>query len=111
MNPFTLTKESFWDEQTRLHPIAMQDFSKWIDEYKADVNWDDLFVSTFKPILGAPKFHDLPDAMQIGIFFYYLAQRSGEETKYLEAYKKMITGVLKEVQGGLAALEWLKDLI
>ena len=52
------------------YPNAFSAFSLWIDDYKKSVNWQSLFNdTTSKP---SPKFHDLPNAMQIGIFLEYV---------------------------------------
>lgn len=69
-----------------LYPNATKKFCDWIDEYKKEVNWNILFNDGYmkcleKPIRwidsSAPKFHDLPHAMQQGIWLEYLCQRGG----------------------------------
>jgi hypothetical protein len=66
-----LNKENFWDGLQVVCPDAVAYFCKWIDEYKKEVDWDDLFgnaparqrVSYCSNI----KFHHLPFEMQNGI--------------------------------------------
>lgn len=68
----SLTKENFWNEMYTKYPGEMQHFCEWIDEYKKRVNWCTLFKcgSHEKP----PKYHDLPIAMQVGIFIQFVAE-------------------------------------
>lgn len=70
-----LTKENFFNEMKEKYPLAMKDFCNWIDKYKVQNNWDMLFNGglqiTEHVETRAPKFHDLPFAMQIGIMAQY----------------------------------------
>lgn len=56
----------------------MKNFQNWIDRYKKKNDWSDLFNGEIDYGIGrryttkAPKFHDLPDYMQFGIFLQYL---------------------------------------
>lgn len=74
----SLTKENFWNDLYKRYPGEVQKFCDWIDEYKKQNNWTDLFneVQSEYPALRtkAPKFHDLPIAMQIGIFLQFIAE-------------------------------------
>ncbi len=63
----TLTKENFWNEVMEKYPKATKQFCDWIDEYKNAVSWNDLFR-------GPAKYHDLPYAMQYGIWIEYCSQ-------------------------------------
>ncbi len=86
-----MTKETFWNEIEQRWNGEFQLFAQWLDEYKKQNNWDDLFnggIEYFRraydgngydPTGGkseAPKFHDLPDAMQLGIFVQYTTEQS-----------------------------------
>ena len=62
-----LTKENFWNSMMEKHPNAMKHFCKWVDEYKARVDWQTLFDHN-----AWPKYHNLPGAMQFGIFVEFL---------------------------------------
>ncbi len=84
----TLTKENFWNEMMEKYPNAAKKFCDWIDEYKKAVSWATLFnaeVSYTQKATGgfnvitttAPKYHDLPYAMQLGIWIEYMCQRGG----------------------------------
>jgi hypothetical protein len=77
-----LTKENFWDELYERYS-AVQVFCDWIDEYKKRVNWNVLFnggireypyVNGVIKFTDVPKFHDLPIAMQWGIFQQFCAE-------------------------------------
>lgn len=63
----TLTKENFWNGMMEKYPKATKEFCQWIDEYKKEVAWDVLFSTTD----GFPKFHDIPHAMQQGIWIAF----------------------------------------
>jgi hypothetical protein len=79
----TLTKPNFWDELYAKYPKGTQIFCKWIDAYKKEVGWNQLFNSDseYQNAAGknapAPKFHDLPHAMQMGIWFAFMRDRGG----------------------------------
>lgn len=72
----------FWGECIKQSPKAMNQFLDFIDNYKKENDWNKLFnggVSLGRfthshnaPHTEAPKYHDLPYAMQIGIFFDWL---------------------------------------
>lgn len=69
-----LTKENFWNGMMEMYPKAMENFCTWIDEYKKAVNWDKLFPRPRDPRIHGIKFHDLPYAMQNGIWIEYCRQ-------------------------------------
>lgn len=79
--PEVLTRENFWNELKVKYPHEMEAFCKWIDEYKARVGWNRLFGAHETRLNGrvvcgghAPKFHQIPIAMQIGIFFQFTTE-------------------------------------
>jgi hypothetical protein len=55
-----LDKENFWNPLKEKYPEAIEHFCNWIDEYKKEVGWNQLFGEHI-------KFHDLPYDMQNGI--------------------------------------------
>lgn len=71
----SLTKEKFWNGLEEKYPKGMEVFKNWIDEYKKKVNWEHLFNYGFpcyaKQGWHNPKYHDLPIAMQIGIWIEF----------------------------------------
>lgn len=76
-----LNKENFWNEVYKKYPKGVQVFCDWIDNYKKQNDWNKLFraeVSVSQPKsfvhvrTDAPKFHDLPRAMQIGIMIEFI---------------------------------------
>ena len=64
-----LTKANFWDGIEKKYPSEFIQFAEWIDKYKAENHWKDLFPSDI-------KFHQLPGAMQLGIFIQYTIDES-----------------------------------
>lgn len=91
----SLTKENFWNALMEQYPERMKHFCAWIDEYKKRVEWDKLFnIRTHSnemqrtPVkLGDKKFHDLPVAMQLGIFFQYACEVDHNALHLLEVVK------------------------
>ena len=71
-----LTKENFWNEMMEKYPEETKRFCDWIDEYKKAVAWDELFGNVF-PTTKKIKFHDIPYAMQLGIWLEYVCDRGG----------------------------------
>jgi hypothetical protein len=83
-----LTKENFWNELQEKYPVQYQKFSLWVDKYKVDNGWKGMFaphinygnvvrsengeVSSMEMLY--PKLHELPKAMQIGIFMEFASQ-------------------------------------
>lgn len=77
----SLTKENFWNAIQEQYPVEMKMFCDWIDEYKKRVQWNMLFKHLPGYSGGAvgfkyPKYHDLPLAMQIGIFIQFTVESS-----------------------------------
>lgn len=100
----TLTEQGFWVPMKQKYPKAMGDFLIWIDKYKKDNDWDQLFNAgaqgynyhgavTFTSYkTKAPKFYELPIAMQFGIWVQYVGERSGEAPPdvFVSEMKKLI---------------------
>lgn len=89
-----LNKENFFDRMTALYPGGMQVFHGYVDAYKKQVNWDDLFNSNYQNAEGknapAPKFHEIPYEMQIGILLKFVSEVfQDEEGIYLGPNKAM----------------------
>ncbi len=70
----TLTKENFWDAIEAQYPKAFKIFHDWLITYKEENDWGELFNefgacsdNNYSEV-EAPKYHDLPIAMQYGIF-------------------------------------------
>ncbi len=66
----------FTEEWKKEYPLASEAFCKWVDKYKEKVKWDELFNGVVDNLPSiAPKFHDLPVDLQVGIlgrFFWEL---------------------------------------
>jgi hypothetical protein len=89
----SMTKEHFWNLLQAQFPEQMNDFTRWIDEFKRREHWEILFNTGHETNYGPgergawpyksnyhkhyPKFHDLPPAMQIGIFIQYTVETGG----------------------------------
>jgi hypothetical protein len=76
----TLTKENFWNEMMEKYPKAAKSFCEWIDEYKKAVGWNGLFRESNSRdengdiVGGTKKYHELPYAMQYGIWIEFCRQ-------------------------------------
>jgi hypothetical protein len=98
-----LTKENFWNRMMSEYPNATNAFCKWVDEYKEATDWKKIFGETTRPdyVFVAPKFHDLPYAMQVGIWIEYVCQLGGcqWEIEDMFAYDlpEDIEGVFREL--------------
>lgn len=73
----SLTKENFWDEMEQKYPKAMAHFKAWVDQYKSEHDWEGLFGHQLRgargqQVIRTPKYHELPVAMQFGIFTEWL---------------------------------------
>lgn len=82
-----LNKE-WWDALHVECPESVERFCKWIDEYKERNGWNDLFnhqphVQGYEAY--APKFHDIPIAMQIGIIMEYFGDSFPEIDTFLDS--------------------------
>lgn len=96
-----LTKENFWNDLNQKYPEQMKVFCDWIDEYKRRVDWNTLFNGDFTPsghgYARSPKYHEIPIAMQIGIFYQFLDEnRDKYRLKGVRVMKmqEMIDGIM-----------------
>lgn len=76
-----LDKENFWNAIYAAHPKSVKIFCDWIDIYKKENDWNALFNEHRTDLRGqpfcvglAPKFHDLPIAIQFGIFCQFASE-------------------------------------
>jgi len=73
-----LTKEKFWSPLEELNEEGLKKFYLWIDDIKRRNNWQQLFnygsPHYSKQGWHNPKFHELPSAMQFGIFLQYVSE-------------------------------------
>lgn len=103
--PESLTKENFWDGMNEKYPMAMQKFCTWIDEYKKRVEWDMMFRERHgrdaddNVKFEKPKYHDLPLAMQIGIFGQFSNELGGlPYDELLKGSKRLIEADFKQIE-------------
>lgn len=73
-----LTKENFFNHLYEVYPRSVQKFCDFIDDYKEHVGW--------LSIIPSAKFHDLPYAMQMGIWFEFVIQRGGCQYEITDVY-------------------------
>lgn len=85
-----LNLENFFNRITEKYPVAMKVFSAWIDIYKVQNNWDQMF--SFRPIpedgSSIYKFHHIPFEMQIGIIVKFIrdTKDTPPEAQYFEEF-------------------------
>ncbi len=77
-----LNKENFWDSIYKKYPKGVQIFCDWIDKYKEENNWHRLFKQEFHAKNLQVKFHDLPLAMQIGIWIEFKTHIQSSHLKW-----------------------------
>jgi hypothetical protein len=92
----------------------MKNFKQWIDLYKKDNDWNELFndfpagTSTDCDIeFIAPKYHELPIAMQFGIYIEYVYHI---DTKINKDFRVILyTGPHNKINGEHTSLKiWCK---
>lgn len=109
-----MTKAGYWDQLMADYPDQMNDFCTWIDEYKRREGWAILFntgrllnrdlVQSLDTSIAIhdPKFHDLPNAMQIGVFIQYTVEMGDipfitlETLNFNETYN--MTGFIQRIR-------------
>lgn len=96
-----LSKINFWDGVKVLYPKTMVYFNLWIDGYKKDNDWDMLFNQNKFTNTLSPKFHDLPFAMQFGIFTHFLAEQGDTLDELIGDFKSIVLDCFKETERAL----------
>lgn len=84
-----MTKEGFWNHIESRSPKQFEAFKKWVDEYKVRINWLELFHDNTVAIghqasQRAPKVHELPDSLQVGIFIQFITEINPSYTLLLD---------------------------
>ena len=97
-----LNKENFWDEMELKFPGAMNVFKQWIDEYKQEVKWDELFG---EDLLEPVKFPDLPFDMQVGVLIRFNYEIFKRADVYMppETIKEMFALTLGQINNAILA--------
>ena len=107
----TLTKENFWNEMEQKYPKAMAHFKAWIDQYKTEHDWDTLFTgraeprNITEPALYVPKYHELPIAMQFGIFTEYVASLEKSKRSILYLKEGFLPAVREQIESAFVFME------
>jgi len=94
-----LNKENFWDDLHKRFPEAVDHFCKWIDDYKQEVGWNNIFKE-------GVKFHDVPLELQNGIIaryeleLFHNAEGKGKEAYEAIAaeYKNHVNSIFQDIQ-------------
>lgn len=87
-----LGKYNFWNEMVIKYPKIMGKFCTWIDEYKKKNNWNVITGSNI-------KYHDLPLAMQAGIFIQFQSEICPTHTQFdLESIKEQIEDYFEDCE-------------
>lgn len=108
----SLTKENFFNNLKEKYPLAIEDFCIWMDKYKKENNWEELFNSGYEDISKdsktgfskAPKFHDLPLAIQIGILHQYFLTTQNQDifnSEYIKCVQEELTTEFKNLDYNL----------
>lgn len=106
-----LTKENFFDSLRRKYPRSFKHFCNWIDEYKKEVCWDKLFKAnedTDQLHSSTYKFHEIPYAMQYGIWIAFCRDqlhRFFEQPEHVAEFVDME----EDIRGVFALTEELID--
>src|SRR5579871_6191685 len=98
-----LTKDNFWNDLQHDFPEAMEIFSEWIDEYKTEIGWNELFRDNI-------KFHDLPFDMQSGIISRFRLDTEIPDGEYLRmkhAFLQELVAFFQRVQAASNAQNML----
>lgn len=75
-----LNYKNYWNELFAKYPDSVTIFCNWIDAYKRLNDWKGLFNSdsNWQDAEGknapAPKFHEIPLAMQVGILIEFISE-------------------------------------
>lgn len=96
-----LTKNNFWNKMMEEFPNAMKLFCNWIDEYKKETDWNNLLG-------GDIKYHDLPYAMQQGVWISFCYDQLNEHFEQPEYspdfdFEEEVKNVFKELEPLLKA--------
>lgn len=123
---YTLTRENFWDEMEQKYPKAMSHFKQWIDQYKSEHDWNTLFntgyikfteeIAIESDLLQeiktsvAPKYHELPIAMQYGIFIEFAYGIAIKQLRSVDGHWELTTpffmaGVMDSIEHLLVLME------
>lgn len=97
-----LTKENFFNSMTEKYPQTMTKFCAWVDQYKKDNFWsllfnDDVMKLGTKEEHVAPKYHELPLALQMGIFTEWVWSMEPEQS-FLEEVKELMEEVFDDLE-------------
>ncbi len=83
---------SFWRSLQQVYPDAMEHFNTWLEKYKLQINWTELFCQDL-------DFNDLPFEMQNGIIARYeIELLEGKSAKAEEVYYHITAGFKKTVR-------------
>ncbi len=76
MKNTNINKENFFNVMMKEYPDATQRFCDWIDNYKSEVGWINLFYDNGEEGI---KFHDIPYEMQKGIIERFVKETTNQD--------------------------------
>lgn len=71
----SFTKQNFFDEMMAKYPAGVKVFRDWLTEYKTRPDSYQVFHPCCSTHPDNPDFHDLPGAMQVGIWIQFIMER------------------------------------
>lgn len=128
METINLNYGNFWENNTLRFPLAIKSLHAFIDEYKAEIKWHDVFAGCLEILVAdhtdnintqpiynrlpdPPKFHDIPLDMQTGIIIRWIFK----VTENYPAHRQQLTQGLISQGVELWAirfnLEWILKVI
>ena len=77
-----LTKENFFNKLSEQFPLAMEQFSRWLQNYKSETRWGKTFGSrNDEQVIIMPEFYEIPFEMQMGILIAFFRE-TAEDSNY-----------------------------
>jgi len=94
------------------YPEQMKVFCAWVDEYKARNEWGSIFKNgedKFVRDTGKPlKYHELPIAMQFGIFYQFTVESEEYDLFYQDVAVPKTMDDIKDCIEGFFFLQKMK---
>ena len=106
-----MSKGEFWDAISDKYPEEFADFAEYVDEYKRREGWSKLFDERIVMGMGRmiTKYHDLPNAMQLGIFIQYTVE-SGLSFIHPEFIPQIMDDYIGSIEAWFVAVRELNSI-
>lgn len=95
-----LNKENFFNAMQEKYPETMERFLEFIDSYKVTRGWELMFGCN--PEIKAPKFHEIPYELQIGVICRFLFMRGKLFMPHPEDVMKWFEKMFEEIEEGIS---------